>query len=300
MSANLDPGEIPKGEGIQPAPQQEAEQTVFQAPDESTRQQNFNSEALEEGDHVGKSAYVPQNVNIALISYVLCHIVILVLFGVIMSATLESIHELMIVHKICARRPKVEAIEYFLNLLNASNYFAFFATGFALHNCMIGIDLLCKICVTNVQYIISSALKCNLFLSGTAFFIAITVAIFTYHSNEEAIEFINSLECIGVIVEQRSLHIINTETQPQPDKVKRVKSSTNIGFTAMIQKIWALFMQLSIMVRLCLILCLVLGIFFIIRKLKRRDDKTKLSLEVKVTSSTSSSEENGSSSTSLL
>ena len=154
MSANLDPGEIPKGEGIQPAPQQEAEQTVFQAPDESTRQQNFNSEALEEGDHVGKSAYVPQNVNIALISYVVCHIGILVLFVVIMSATLESIHELMIVHKICARRPKVEAIEYFLNLLNASNYLAFFASGFALHNCMIGIDLLCKISVTNVQSII--------------------------------------------------------------------------------------------------------------------------------------------------
>ena len=152
MSANLDPDEIPKGN--QPAPQQEVEQIVFQAPDESTRQQNSNSEALEEDNNVEKNAYVPQNIIIALISYVLCHIGILVLFGVIMSATLESIHELMIVHKICARRPKVEAIEYFLNLLNASNYFAFFATGFALHNCMIGIDLLCKICVTNVQYII--------------------------------------------------------------------------------------------------------------------------------------------------
>jgi len=299
MADNLDTVKIPQGEGNQPAPRQEVEQIVFQAQDESMYQQNSNSEALEGGNNVGKNAYMPKNVNIASISYVLCHIGILVLFGVIMSATLKSIHELMIVHKKCVRRPKIEAIEHFLNLLYVSNYLAFFASGFALHNCMVGIDLLRRISVTNVQYIISSALKCNLCLSGTTFFIAVSVTIFTYHSNEEAIEFVNSLECIGVFVEQRSLHIINTETQPQPDIVKRIKSSTNLGFIAIIQKIWALFMQLSIMVRLCLILCFVLAIFFLIRKLKTRDNKTKLSLEVTVTTS-SGSEEKESDNTSLV
>jgi len=313
MADNLDPAGIPQGEGNKPAPQHEVEEIALQARDESMHQQNSNSEALEGGNRVGKNAHVPQNVNIASISYVLCHIGILVLFGVIMSATLESIHELMIVHKKCASRPKVQAIEHFLNMLNASNYLAFFATGFALHNFIIGIDLLRRISVTNVQYIISSALKCNLCLSGTTFFIAVSVTIFTYHSNEEAIKFVNSLDCIGVSVEQTSLHIIMiqnndsqlTETQPEPETQPEtelkpdepVKSPKNLDFLATISKFLAIFFRfyrdnvqplLSIMVHLCLIFCLALAIFLLITKLKARYNQANLALTVTVETSNGS------------
>ena len=81
MPDNLDPVQIPPGDGNQPAPQHEAEEIALQAQDESMRQQNSNSEALEVGNHVRENTYVPQKVNIASILYVLCHIVVLVLFG---------------------------------------------------------------------------------------------------------------------------------------------------------------------------------------------------------------------------